>query len=54
MTANLTRSASKWFNVYADYLDNWWSHITYSQYMVLMVLGLLFGWILLKSSVKSV
>lgn len=53
MLASLTRTASKWFNVYSDYLTNWWDDITYTQYMVLMLLGLAFGWALLKSSVKG-
>ena len=53
MVASITRTASKWLNLYSDYLTNWWDDVTYSQYMILMLLGLAFGWMLLKSSVKS-
>lgn len=53
MIGNITRTASRWLGFYMDYVSDWWDHITYSQYMVLMALGLVAGWLLLKSSVKS-
>lgn len=53
MVANISRTASKWLYTYSDYLTEWWDNISYSQYMVLMLIGLAFGWLLLKSSVKS-
>ena len=53
MLADLSRTASKWLTFYSNYLEEWWDNISYSQYMVLMLLGLAFGWLLLKSSVKN-
>ncbi|MHC4877082.1 MAG: hypothetical protein ACYTGL_11335 [Planctomycetota bacterium] len=53
MIANLSRTASKWLDFYIEYVSNWWSHITFNQYMFLMGLSLFVGWLLLKSCVKS-
>lgn len=53
MIAHLSRSASKWLDFYVDYVANWWHHISYTEYMVLMLLSLAGGWLLLKSCVKS-
>ena len=53
MFANLSRTASKWLGFYADYATDWWDDITFSQYMILMLLGLALGWVLLKSAVKG-
>lgn len=53
MVDSLTRRAGKWLNFYYDYVSEWWADITFSQYMVLMLVGLACGWLLLKSSVRS-
>ena len=53
MINNLSRTASKWLDYYLNYVSDWWAHITFNQYMILMVLSLFVGWLLLKSCVKS-
>ena len=53
MVASISRTANKWLYADSDYVTEWWDNISYNQYMILMLLGLAFGWILLRSSVKS-
>lgn len=53
MLDSLSRTTSRWILFYKESVFYWWDNITFSQYMILMMLVLFCGWVLLKSCVNK-
>ena len=49
MTFTAILKTIKWhLNFYADFIANWWAHISFAQYVSLMILSLVVGYYLMQ------
>ena len=49
MTFTAIVKTIKWYlNFYGEFIANWWDHISFTQYVLLMVLSLVVGYYLMQ------
>lgn len=53
MSNSLSRSVGWYLDYYCDFIASWWAHISYWEYIVVMILCLGAGWVMLRRPIHG-